>query len=297
VQSTVFDFSFRLKKVDTQFYILDSVYKIVSFDFSIFIVIDKPRDFSIVSSVRINNDLIEDYSSMQQYCESKKCKVTKSRWYIGGVEGYMSIFGLEKDDGFNYTPDYLMSDSKYDGALVGRLFNNGKFIHNQQRFLLSNGEYYDSISVNTINTKKTKLSGAIELVLISPRESAAIADISELQEIKIGLLTAKNIGVMSGYLKIIENTRHQESHLFHERTWMEEHSYVFSVLNIDAIGRISLGSLLSSTGIHLSASSAKIDELNNFISKYAIISLNKNIKQANSYYSENFRLLANKGVI
>ena len=292
MQSTVFDFAFRLKRVDDQFYILDSKYNILKFDFKTYIIKDPSSDFSLTSSIRYENDGITEYQNIDEYCLENASNQCKGRFYINGVFAYMNMFALEVDEGFEYKPEYLLRDSNYYDVLIGRLFIGGVFYHNQLRKLIR-GHNFPGLTNALMKPIASRISTFTEATMVSNyRVGTSFQE--EPWTIKTGLITATLIGGNNYYLKTIENTIKRDILVFFEKTTLN--SIVVKGMSISVVNDVLfLGPVYSGTDFSVSFSDGHIDELNDFICKYGIMSVNRNLVTLMDYNSSPSRITANKG--
>ncbi len=291
MQSTVFDFSFTLKNTDNQFYLIDSVYNILFFDFKTYFIGDMRIDYGMSSSIRINNDMEIEYNSIDEYCS--ECKY---RYYINGIHGFMSIFSLEVSEGFSYQPEFLLRDSNYIDILMGRLFHFGYFLHNQQLAVVRGEKYYSMFTHHDIlefglmsNTEDT-----IQFTSIRKNDYISMNFYGNFLPVKMDIIG--NIGKENRYFKVIENTIRHEEVMYCEKIF--ELFSVYGGIRLEIIQtEYNLSGFTHEVGFDISVELAEIEEVEEFIRKYAIMSINKDIVILSDIISEYSRIIINKGVI
>ncbi len=291
MQSTVFDFGFTLKKAENQFYIIDTKYVNIYFDFSIYNIVPPSVDFSLVSSLRFRDYGSIEFLTSEDFCANISCK---SRFYIGGLYAYMSLFALQADDGFVVKPEFLIRDSLFYDVLTGRMFHFGMFLHNQTLFLVRGAIFTEITNVvykhyATSMEDTTAYSDKLDVI-----EYVGING----EEIVLENSTAEAAKKISGSLfyRTIENDRRQEIILFHEKTSLRQAESVEGRFIIDDL-RINIPSSIYTGGFSIDYRVISEGELEDSYFKYGIISINKDIKTVYSYKSDSQRITVNKGVL
>jgi hypothetical protein len=288
MQATVFDFSINLKNVDIQFYISDSNFLNIRNDGRVVEIRDIYKDYALTSSIRINNDDVEDYQDIDDYCSS-----CRDRVYINGVYGYMNIFALDISQGFNYIPEYLLRDSNYIDVLSGRMFYNGAFLQNQTMYIIRGSKYYRMIKMPRSMVTASLSPFNDDVHILTETDNIKIS-ITEQPGFSISLDSAKNISAPSRAYKIIENTIKREYRLYFEKTSLS--------------GVLSIGNSFMFTSFDSSYSDVLYDKFaeldilppdlpSNYadgIYKYGIMSIN-NFIQIESLLSKHSRFTIDEG--
>lgn len=250
-----------------------------------------PVDFSMSSSIRINNDETIDFIDIDDFCADKRCR---DRFYIDGLYGFMGIFSLQPEDGFVAKPEYLIRDSKIIDIMAGRLFIGGVLAHNNPLSLVRGHKFIGTMHVdNTVYI-------SIQSYPLGPTLTPPNLTISPIIESPLNISNSINgAKILSGnnyFMKTIENTILNTYTLYHEKGDFIVEPKVEIVVSIERAD-YSLDGVICSSGIELRLDGYLFVDLNDFIFKYAIISINRYLTSRKSHYSKKSTFTVNKGVI
>ena len=291
MQSTVFNFGFRLKVSNSQFYIINTSYNFIVFDFNIFLLKSSTVDYAIQSQIRYRDYEDITYFSIDDFCLNHNCN---DRFYINGSYGYMNMFALQQDSGFTTIPEYLLRDSLFYNAIVGRLFYFGIFLHNQQRFIVRGNKYLSLFRQEYVRYFSKISKPIVYSEEILTVEYISIPDNNNYLSNSI-LKTAKFIS-SARYYKIIENDYREDVVLYYEKM---STNYLYSFAGNFIIKDIKEGLHGITSAVCFSVSYMVVEYFNMDSSyyKYGIITINKKLINTKAYYSKANRITVNKGVL
>jgi hypothetical protein len=130
MQTTIFDFTFKLRDRAREIYIARTSQIIMRQDFRLILVGNHPKSFSIRAAI------VEEGVSQEQVTDFF---LRKGSPYVGGIGGPNdSLFGLSQEDGFNYQPLILIRRTTYPGVIIGRLISKRGFISTDKLYILRN---------------------------------------------------------------------------------------------------------------------------------------------------------------
>lgn len=288
MQSTVLDFKFILRDIEEEFYLEDYKMKHIMFNYRMCIVSSSEKDFSIVSGIRVNNDSSSEFDSIDEYCG--KCKY---RYYINGVQWYMSIFMFHDDSSTISAPvEVLIRDSNFDDILIGRMVYYGIFLSNHQRFIIRGEKYKGLISLPSKYTIYDKDSFSFDIA-IDRNISESIMD-TYIDAYAL-LNSAVNIGSPGLYYKIIENTKLIPIVLYAEK--MDLYGFTADGIFVDIKDEyIDIQGSIVGSNINITLNTVEMWNLSHFVNKYAIISINNNILNLTPLLSGMSKIEVNKRV-
>jgi len=294
MRSTVFRFNIVLRVNERESYISDSKMNNISFDFRTFLIKDISKDYSLTSQFRINNDDVVEFYNIDDYC-GDRCKY---RYYIDGMYGYCGLVYIENSNIELVKRQVLLRKSLYDNILVASEFHFGRFISTWPRYLIRGNKRVGIISVSTkeLVVAREDLDRPYPTYVEGDNFSFIVYGQDDTDGIVCdGGVGSKNIGKISLFYKIIENTVRKEVNLFCEKVFelgdvVYEGRFILEDLRVSFDDEI----LLPIMSLHAENSTVSYDKNNH---KYGIITLNTSFRNfVNGVYSGRNRIQIDKGV-
>lgn len=295
MQSTVFDFAFNLRLVNSEFYILPSRYQLVKIDFKTALIREPFTDFGMASHFRMRDNNAISYLTIEDYCldNSDECRAERS--YLNGKHAYQDLFSLDVASGFNYSPEYLLSDSNYLNVIVGRGYNAGGFFTNQTTFYTRGHKFKSIVSAETVGYESA-ISRPVDFYSISDQIQYGVFTLESSESDGGGYNASfgKIVNLVDNFaMEIIENDKYSPIIHYSEKTDLLREPSIGIDMSIEGFST-NLEGYQPPYGITVGIDAGEWMDLSPFLHKYVIIMLNKEY-DALRYYSPHSRFIYSEG--
>ena len=265
MQTTVFDFTFKLRDRPREIYIRPAYNVIMSAGFRIVRMGQVPKSFKLTVGI---SDGVDERSLDEVYGDAP------FRKYNRAIHGYLGIVRLGEKGSTTYQPKFLLGPSRYPKVMVGRIYDHRGFLKTFDASILKGLQ-----AKRIIDFSLKPLRGGVNRTL-SARIKTIYAD-TRLGIISTALTASVSTGGrmnrvgQSKFYGIIENKnpkilRYSERvPLFKSLRIVANFSFITSTRNFEK--------LQMAIPIHLTFENNTVDIIPSFTMKYVILSINKNI--------------------
>ena len=296
MQSTVFDFTFRLKSIEIDFYMIDSAYTFVEIDFRTAMIKSTSKDFGLSSLFRERTTGDIEYLTIDDYCLIYYSECITERSYLYGKHAYQDMFNLDVDSGFNYSPEFLLTSSDFIDIIVGRGINDSGFFTNQSIFITRGHKYIGISRVENNQSEHLLLNESyVPDLSIDPLYNDwtvftdTSSDMYSMEVSSIGMVLLSD----QSCIEIIENDMYMPIIKYSVKTNLT-HEITTDILLEVNMPELFLEGFNSKSSFVLSMEDKKILELSGLTSKYGIIISTYGLSLS-GYYSPYSRHTYSKG--